>query len=74
VSVQWLVTDAVARTAAGNIIQDPKQNIVLRGGDVVTALHQPLSLTVLGAVAKNEELSFEAQGISLAQALGVSAA
>ena len=52
------------------IIQDPKQNIVLRGGDVVTAMHQPLSLTVLGAVTKNEELSFEAQGITLVQALG----
>lgn len=51
------------------IIQDPRQNIVLRGGDVVTVLHQPLSLSVLGAVTKNEELSFETQGISLAQAL-----
>lgn len=52
------------------IIRDPKQNIVLQAGDVVTALHQPLSFTVLGATGKNEELSFEAQGISLTQALG----
>ncbi len=51
------------------IIRDPKQNIVLQAGDVVTALHQPLSFTVLGATGKNEELSFEAQGISLTQAL-----
>ncbi len=51
------------------IIRDPKQNIVLVAGDVVTALHQPLSYTVLGATGKNEELSFEAQGISLTQAL-----
>jgi polysaccharide biosynthesis/export protein len=51
------------------IIRDPKQNIVLRSGDVVTALHQPLSFTVLGATGKNEEMSFEAQGISLTQAL-----
>ena len=51
------------------IIRDPKQNIVLMAGDVVTALHQPLSYTVLGATGKNEELSFEAQGISLTQAL-----
>ena len=51
------------------IIRDPRQNVVLVPGDVVTALHQPLSYTVLGATGKNEELSFEAQGISLTQAL-----
>jgi polysaccharide export outer membrane protein len=51
------------------VIQDPKQNIVLQPGDVVTALFQPLSFTVLGATGKNEEINFETQGISLAQAL-----
>ena len=51
------------------IIRDPRQNIVLQPGDVVTALYQPLSFTVLGATGKNEEINFEAQGISLAQAL-----
>lgn len=51
------------------IIRDPKQNIVLHAGDVVTATFQPLSFTVLGATGKNEEINFEAQGISLAQAL-----
>ena len=51
------------------IIRDPLQNIVLLPGDVVTSLFQPLSFTVLGATGKNEELNFEAQGISLAQAL-----
>ena len=51
------------------IIRDPRQNIILQAGDVVTSLFQPLSFTVLGATGKNEELNFEAQGISLAQAL-----
>jgi polysaccharide export outer membrane protein len=51
------------------IIQDPRQNILLQPGDVVTALFQSLSFTVLGATGKNDEISFEAQGISLAQAL-----
>lgn len=51
------------------IIRDPRQNIMLLPGDVVTSLFQPLSFTVLGATGKNEELNFEAQGISLAQAL-----
>lgn len=51
------------------VIRDPRQNIVLQPGDVVTSLFQPLSFTALGATGKNEELNFEAQGISLAQAL-----
>jgi polysaccharide export outer membrane protein len=52
------------------IIADPLQNITLQPGDVVTALHQPFSLTALGATGRNEELNFESQGITLAQALG----
>jgi polysaccharide export outer membrane protein len=42
---------------------------MLQRGDVVTAMFQPLSFTALGATGKNEEINFEAQGISLAQAL-----
>lgn len=51
------------------IIRDPRQNLVLQPGDVITSLFQPNSITVLGATGKNEEINFEAQGISLAQAL-----
>jgi polysaccharide biosynthesis/export protein len=52
------------------IITDPAQNIILQPGDVVTALYQPNSFTALGATTRNEEINFEAQGITLAQALG----
>lgn len=52
-----------------SIIQDPKQNVVLQPGDVVTALFQSLSFTFLGAAGKNDEISFEAQGINLSQAI-----
>jgi polysaccharide export outer membrane protein len=52
------------------VIADPRQNIVLAAGDVVTALYQPFSFTVLGATGKNEELPMETQGITLAEALG----
>ena len=52
------------------VIRDPRQNIALRPGDVVTALFQPLSFTALGATGRQDEVPFEAQGISLAQALG----
>lgn len=51
------------------IIRDPRQNVPLQPGDVVTALFQPYSFMALGASGKNEEVNFETQGISLAQAL-----
>jgi len=51
------------------IIADPRQNVRLNPGDVVTAVSQPLSFTALGATGKNEEINFEAKGITLAQAL-----
>jgi polysaccharide export outer membrane protein len=61
--------DQVQALPLDTIIRDPQQNILLQPGDVVTALFQPLSFTVLGATGKNEEVNYEAQGISLAQAL-----
>jgi polysaccharide biosynthesis/export protein len=59
----------VYRLPLETIIQDPKQNVSLQSGDVITALFQPLSFTALGASGKNDEINFETQGISLAQAL-----
>lgn len=61
--------DRVQSLALDTVIRDPRQNIELQPGDVITALFQPLSFTVLGATTKNEEINFEAQGITLAQAL-----
>lgn len=51
------------------VIRDPRQNILLQPGDVITALNRPLSLTILGATNSNQEAQFESQGITLAQAL-----
>jgi polysaccharide export outer membrane protein len=51
------------------IIRDPRQNVTLLPGDVVTALFQPYSFMALGATGKNDEINFETQGISLSQAL-----
>jgi polysaccharide biosynthesis/export protein len=59
----------VAALPLETIIRDPRQNVMLQAGDVITALHQPLSFTAMGATGKNDEINFEAQGISLAQAL-----
>lgn len=61
--------DKVSSMPLEDVIRDPRQNILLQSGDVITALYQPLSFIALGATGKNEEVNFEAQGISLAQSL-----
>ena len=68
-AIQLSRDNITATMALDAVIRDPRQNIMLKPGDVVTALFQPQSFSVLGATGKNEEISFEAQGISLAQAL-----
>jgi polysaccharide export outer membrane protein len=52
------------------VIRDPRQNVRLQPDDVMTVMFQPFSFTALGAVGRNEELPFEATGLTLAQALG----
>jgi polysaccharide export outer membrane protein len=69
ISLQITRGNQVRGLALDSIIRDPKQNILLQPGDVITALFQPLSFTALGATSKNQEVNFEAQGINLAQAL-----
>ncbi len=70
ISIQLSRGDKVLTMPLDEIVQDPKQNVTLERGDVLAALYQPLSFTALGATGKNDEINFEAQGISLAQALG----
>jgi polysaccharide export outer membrane protein len=60
----------VERMAARDLVREPNQNIILRSDDVVTALYQPYSFTVIGATGRNEEVRFEGVGLTLAQALG----
>jgi polysaccharide export outer membrane protein len=69
VTIQMTRGDTVQSLPLDSIIRDPKQNVPLHPGDVITAMFQPLSFTALGATGKNEEVNFETQGITLAQAL-----
>lgn len=69
ITLQVTRTSTVHALPLDTVIRNPRQNIRLQPGDVVTALYQPLSFTALGATGKNDEINFEAKGISLAQAL-----
>ncbi|WP_133791543.1 polysaccharide biosynthesis/export family protein [Paraburkholderia silvatlantica] len=69
ITLQVTRGQTVASLPLQTVIRDPRQNVPLCAGDVVTALFQPYSFTALGATGKSEEVNFEAQGITLAQAL-----
>jgi polysaccharide export outer membrane protein len=69
VTLQVTRGSTVVSLPLDHVIRDPQQNVRVQPGDVVTALFQPLSFTALGATGRNEEIPFEAQGITLAQAL-----
>ena len=69
VTVQITRGERVLALPLDRVIQSPRENVPLAPGDVVTVLFQPLSFTALGATGQNAEIAFEAQGISLAQAL-----
>lgn len=69
ITLQVTRGNTVASLPLERVIKDAHQNIPLHAGDVVTALFQPYSFLALGATGKNEEVNFEAQGITLAQAL-----
>ncbi|WP_213768597.1 polysaccharide biosynthesis/export family protein [Caballeronia sp. dw_19] len=69
ITLQVTRGDKLVSLPLETVIRNPKQNVPLRAGDVVTALFQPYSFLALGAAGKNQEINFEAQGISLAQAL-----
>ncbi|MEK6318792.1 MULTISPECIES: polysaccharide biosynthesis/export family protein [Burkholderia] len=68
-TVQLTRNDKLVSMPLDTVIRDPKQNIPLEAGDVVTALYQPFSFSVIGAAGKSQEVDFETQGITLAQAL-----
>ena len=68
-TIQITRANSVYSLPLETIIRNPEQNVTLIPGDVVTALFQPFSFTALGATGKDDEINFETQGISLAQAL-----
>jgi len=70
VTIQISRGGASHRMILSDIIDKSENNVVLAKDDVVTALYQPYTFTVLGAAGRNDEFRFEAFGITLSQALG----
>lgn len=60
------VTATVPMTA---VVSNPRENIFIRPGDVVTLVREPQTFMAYGATGRNAEIPFDADGITLAQAL-----
>jgi polysaccharide export outer membrane protein len=58
-----------SRVSLSRVIANPKENIYLRPNDVVTLVRDPQTFIAYGATGRNAEISFDADGINLAQAL-----
>lgn len=69
VSVQLTRGGQTVEMLLSDIINDTRQNVRLQQGDVISVKYKTNSYMVLGATAKNDEIDFEARGISLMQAL-----
>lgn len=52
-----------------HVVSDPRENIYMRPDDVLTLVKDPQSFMATGASGRNEEIPFDADGITLSQAL-----
>jgi polysaccharide export outer membrane protein len=57
------------RVPLQQIVQQPSENIYLHSGDVLTFVRSPQTFLAYGATGRNAEVPFDADGITLAQAL-----
>jgi polysaccharide biosynthesis/export protein len=61
--------DAIVRMPLLQVTNDPHENIYLRAKDVLTLVRAPQKFLVYGATGSNAEIPFDADGITLADAL-----
>jgi polysaccharide export outer membrane protein len=54
------------------LVSDPAENIFAQPGDVLTLIRVPQTFSVFGATRRNAEIPFDAEKISLGEALGKS--
>jgi polysaccharide biosynthesis/export protein len=67
--VQLSRGDVTERVAMSRVTSDPKENIYMRAGDVLTLIRDPQTFIAYGATGRNAEIPFDAEGINLSQAL-----
>jgi len=58
-----------SRIPLTRVIADPREDIYLHPNDILTLVRDPQTFVAYGAMGRNAEIPFEADGITLAQAL-----
>jgi polysaccharide export outer membrane protein len=58
-----------ARVALARVTADPRENVFVRPGDLVTVMREPQTFMVYGATGRNAEIPMDAGDLTLAQAL-----
>jgi polysaccharide export outer membrane protein len=61
--------DTIVRMPLLQVTNDPRENIYLRANDILALVHAPQKFLVYGATGANAEIPFDADGITLADAL-----
>lgn len=69
-NVQLTRGNVVRTIALEDLVAHPRQNILLRRGDVVTMITNPSTFTSMGAVGHAQQIGFSVKGLSLAEAVG----
>ena len=52
------------------VLDDPRQNIAMRSGDIVTVSHKPRSYTIMGSVNRPAHIPFDKERVTLMEAVG----
>ena len=69
-NVQLTRGNVVKTVALEDLVSNPRQNIRLKRGDVVTMITNPYTFTSMGAVGRTQEIGFSVRGLTLAEAVG----
>jgi polysaccharide export outer membrane protein len=62
-----------ARVALTRVVNDHREDIYVRPGDVLTVIRDPQTFIAYGATGRNEQIPFDAEGITLSQAMAKAA-
>jgi polysaccharide biosynthesis/export protein len=62
--------DRTARAPISALLANPRENIFVRPGDIVTVEHTPQTFTVAGATGSNAVVAFDTRILTLEEAIG----
>ncbi|CUJ17340.1 Vi polysaccharide export protein VexA [Cognatishimia activa] len=59
-----------SKASMQRVLDDPRQNIAMRSGDIVTVSHTPRSYTIMGSVNRPAHIPFDKERVTVMEAVG----